>query len=581
MFNCFIKSTLLFSLVILLIACTHFYSIIEELDHRYYVFEPDAYMHLVIASDLLNHHEWYQHFNYRLNAPYGADTHAWTHVISAILVTGTFLISFLTTPTKALYIWGFVLPIIFNAVAVCAMLWCIKPLKPTSYQRLFIFIAFLINPFVNSYFAPLRVDYDFFLITLGIVYLGCFLRLLRTNENGWVFATGIIATLGIWTSISFVILVLISLVFIIGVSIEKNQTYLGLTKGFLAVLCLGLSVIIPLEHRHFFSVSFDIVSIVYLTFFSLLLISLTFYERYSSHSQPFKKILVLLVLMLLNALIMNYFFPGFYLGPYNHVDPYLIQHFFPVISEFYSPFKIDNALTLALLSYFIIGVVFFYYLYLESKANDTKAIFNSNKIESYLIGFLLCAATVMTAFTLYMYRWIEFATPLNILLISFFVAHCCKKTGNRLGKLCLVATMAILPATILLLKANDTSHPQELCQTQLHNMIHDDFLEKPPLNHDKMIFAESNYGPLILYATHYSIVATNDHHNPLGIKDSFNFFKANEIAAKNIVMSRGVDLILLCNAKRPTGFNIDSSQWLQNIPLPEAYSQWRLYRVAR
>jgi hypothetical protein len=77
------------------------------------------------------------------------------------------------------------------------------------------------------------------------------------------------------------------------------------------------------------------------------------------------------------------------------------------------------------------------------------------------------------------------------------------------------------------------------------------------------------------------VVATNDHHNPMGIEDTFNFFKEDETAAKSMVKRRNIDLILLCKGRDATLFNLDKSDWVERINLPEKYSKWRLYRHVR
>ena len=553
-------------LLVLAVFTINFNNIIAALHHHYYVYEPDAYMHMVEAADLLNNHDWYQHFNLRVNAPFGSDTHSWTQVIAALLVIGTQLFTIIMPLSAALYLWSFLLPMLCNAISAFAMLWAIKLLKPSYYQQLFIAAAFLLNPFLNPLFAPLRVDYDFFLITLSIIYWGYLLRLIAINKKIRVIPVAIIAGLGMWTSISFIMIVFIGLSFIAWLSIVAGRMRVATLNALLAALCIVLTLAIRLEHYYFFTVAHDIVSIVHLTFFLLLLFGGSIYSNVLEHRKKSVKIIFMLGAMSSIFFLMNYLFPGFYYGPYNHVSPYLLKHFFPVLSEFYSPFRIDSALTLALLSYFIIGIGFFYYLYLN------------NKILELQISLLIWASLIMMGLTLYMYRWNEFFSPLTIFLVSFFVARCCNKKMNQLAKIGLIIAMTLLPSLILSLARTYVPLKQLQCQQQFYNMMHDNFLEGPQFRSDKIIFAHSNYGPLLLYSTHYSIIATNDHHNPDGLKDSFNFFNADEAGAKDIVSKRHVDLILLCQAEHATHFSPDKSLWLEPITVPEKYSLWHLYR---
>ncbi|WP_058441550.1 hypothetical protein [Legionella brunensis] len=521
-------------------------------------------MHLVIASDLLNNKDWYYHFNSRLNAPWGAKTHSWTNLVTALLAGGALLLSYFMSLSTALYHWGFWLPIIFNTIAAWAMLWAIKPLKPTVYQQLFVLSAFLLNPFLNTFFIPLRVDYDFLLITLSIVYWGFLLRLIRSDKTAIAVATALVASLGAWTSISFIVLLLIGLSFLFWLALIKQTMRWQIVSLFLINLCLGFAIIIYLEHRHFFTVAHDIISITHLTFLLLLTLSFTIYSKFLQLKSNLIKLAYSFVAIVIIFLIMNWLFPGFYRGPYNQAEPYLLRHFFPTLSEFYSPFNIDSSLGLAIICYFIIGAGYCYYLYLSNSLCISKLLF-------------LWAAIITTLLTAYMYRWVEFATPLNILLMSFFIREI--ENTRQLFRLPFLILMVCLPFLILMLAKDYFVDSQQLCQQQLYLILRDDFLNQPQFNQDKIIFAHSNYGPLLLYSTRYAIVATNDHHNPEGLKDSILFFKSTESIVEQMILRRKVDLVLLCPLEHHTEFNPQTSPWLLAVPLPKEYSQWQLYRV--
>jgi hypothetical protein len=165
--------------------------------------------------------------------------------------------------------------------------------------------------------------------------------------------------------------------------------------------------------------------------------------------------------------------------------------------------------------------------------------------------------------------------------VSFFVAHCCNQKTRGGVKLLIATLMALLPALIFLLARPYVPANHLECQQQFHDILQNGFLESPQFQQDKIIFMHSNYGPALLYGTHYSVIATNDHHNPDGVKDSFDFFAVTEPRAKEIVTNRKTDLILLCQPEFPRGFNPDNSQWLQPVPLPEQYKLWHLYRLKR
>lgn len=532
-------------------------------DGRYYIYEQDAYMHLVIATDFLENQTWYQHSNPRVNAPWGVNSQGWTNLVTAILAVGAFLLSFFMPLSSALYYWGFWLPLLFYAFASWSILWATKGLKPTTYQQLFVLAAFLLNPFISSFFIPLRVDYDFLLIPLAILYWGCLLRLIQKHKPIFAVTAAWIAALGVWASISFILLIMISLVFIFYRNVVKKELKASSIILFLATICLAFAVIIALEHRHFFTITHDIISIVHLLFFCLLTACFVIYAIFLRSSTLSITLIFIICVALIIFQLMNWLFPGFYLGPYNHVDPYLLQHFFPKLSEFYSPFRIDPSLALATICYFIIGGGYCYYLSLSNELCTTKQ-------------FLLWLGLITTLLTAYMYRWVEFSIPLNIVLVSLLMRILQNKTEYL--KVLFLLVMVFLPSLILSLSRNYFVDTQQLCQQQLYLMLRNNFLNQAQFSQDKTLFIHSNYGPLLLYYTRYAIVATNDHHNPHGLKDSLQFFNSSEANAKTAILGRKVDLVLLCPKEHATQFNPNVSSWLQPITLPKEYSQWKLYR---
>ncbi|WP_231861897.1 glycosyltransferase family protein [Legionella hackeliae] len=558
-----IRTSILVIITLFIILISNLHNIKDFMHHQYFVYEQDAYMHLVIASDLLRQGDWYQHFNPRLNAPFGADTHSWTSAITVLLASGGLLLSIFMPLSSALYNWSFWLPIIFFAISAWAMLWVINPLKPSASQQFFVLLAFLFNPFMHSYFIPLRVDYDFFLIPLSIIYWGYLLRFMQTDRISLAITTAIVASLAVWTSISFMLLLLIGLGFLFGLALVKHEIRPYSVAVFLLSLCVGFAVIILLEHRNFLTVAHDVISIVHLIFVLLLTLTFCLYVLLLQNKNRVTKTLFAFTAVLALFLMMNFLFSGFYLGPYNHVDAYLLQHFFPTLSEFYSPFSIDPSLALAILSYFLIGAGYCYFLYLQNSLCGTKL-------------FFLSAATFTILLTIYMYRWVEFAVPLTIILASFILHEI--KHSRLSFQLISVAILSALPLFIFSLSNDYFVDSQQLCQQQFYRMLQDKFLEKPQFKKDNIIFVHSNYGPLLLYSTRYSIIATNDHHNPEGLKTSLRFFKASNEEAKQLMQQRNVDLILICPLEQSTAFNPQTSSWLKKIPLPSSYSQWQLYQ---
>ena len=561
------KNSQIFILSLVSIILINHNPILAALHQNYFVFEHDAYMHMVLALAFFKNHQWYAGINPSINAPYGADTHAWTQVTMLFLISGTYFLKFFFPLKKALYIWCFILPMLFNLLSVLLLLWSVKPLKTSNSQNFFLVAAFLLNPFLYFVYQPLRVDYDFLLVSTSIVYWGCLLRLISTDTKYWACMTAVAAAFGIWISISFTVLVFVGLAVFFWLALVRNQLGVERVSFFFVVLCSALALIIPLEYRNFFTISYDVVSIVYLTFYLLVFLCFIIYSRYLKATKNIMNLMSLLSLALLLFMVMNHFFPGFYKGPYNAVTPFVLKNFFPNNLEFYSPFYIDNCFAMALLFYFFLGAGYFYYLHLNRELTTLQVI-------------VLFAASITSLLTAYMNRWGRIATPINIVLVSFFVFHFSNTRINQFIKWLIIVLIILLPSLLFFSSRGLISEAEEQCQKQFYTMIEDKFLEQPQFIKDKILFISSNYGPFILYFTHFAVVATNDHHNPSGLEDSFKFFTEDEEDAKSMVRRRGIDLILLCDNGYKPSFNLDKSTWLEGINLPATYSKWHLYRAS-
>ncbi len=552
-------------LIVTVIFCINIDNLLSAFQHHYFVYDQDPYMQMVITSNLIKHHAWYLTTSSRVNAPFSADVHYWTHAMNALLILGVFFMSYFTSVSKALYFWSYILPILFNGIAAIGMLWTTKIWKPSPTQKFFTLIAFLVNPFVHFIFTPLRVDYNFLLNTIAIFYWGGLLRMIISPKIKWATITAVLAALGIWTSIAFTIPLLIGFI-LIWIAQIKHKIEPLLFMIFMAMLCGMTALILLVEHQHFWTVSYDVVSIAYLTFFLFIFLGSIFYNLYftSAAGSLTKRILFTLILLLLIGFIMNSLFPGFFKGPYNQVDPYLMKHFFPILTESATPFRIGNSFALSIFAYFFIAAGFYYYAYLTHKENIPMAQ-----------SILLFAATIMTGLTVYMSRWAEFATPLNILCVSFFAASF---DCNKIKQLLFIILMALLPLAIASIKDTVESDSRK-CREQFNQMLLDGFFEQSSFKNEKIIFAHSNYGPLLLYYTHFSVVATNDHHNLEGVRDTFNFFTENKQNAKKMLHKRNIHLVLLCKLERQPSFELNEKNGLQPIFLPTKYSLWQLYRV--
>lgn len=556
--------------------------LIDALHHHYYITEPDAYMQMVIANDLLSNHHWFQHLIGRINPPFGSDTHYWTRAIDVLIIPGVLMLQAFMPMKQALYAWCFTLPPLTFFCSTLALLWTINALKPTFYQQLFVVLAFLCNPFLQLLFMPLNVDYNFFTVFLFIVYWGCWLRVIpeennRAKASHAAIAAAIVAGIGCWASISFFLPVLISMGFLLWLYRLHPDSYKQQINRFLFTLTLCFSALVMVEQKHWFVPAYDILSIVHVVFALLLLLGFNIYTGVTQRRKLRIHLATLLFIAVVIFVTMNYFFPGFYRGPYNQVDPYLLANFFPRISEFFSPFALGNGIALGVLIYFMLGTAFM--LYRWQTPHQTLELRKA---------WIFWAACLLTLLTFYMYRWNNYAGVMNILLMSFFVAYL-SQTRTTLTNLILTAFLVFLPT--LLLQASPSALPAEnqICMKQTYRFIDSGFLSQAQFSHDQIILANTNYTPYLIFNTRYIAIAGNYHHDPEAIRDILEFFNGDEPTARQIALHRKADLLLYCldEQTNPQAFMTGLEKqpappaWLQPLTLPQGYMSLRLYRIVR
>ncbi len=569
-------------IVCFLVLYLHIGNIIAACQHRYHVIEQDAYMHMALARDQLLNKHWWAEGSSRVNAPYGGDTHYWTKVVHGLLISGAAILQQYMSVNQAMFAWSFVVPMVFQIIAVLGMFWALMPMRPSIYQAIFIGSAFLVNPTLAYFYAPLRVDYDFLIITLHIIFWGIFFRMLNQQpkqQSKLIIMLALVACLGMWTAIVFVLDLFISLAIFIWLIWIKPHLKMRLLNSYLLTLCAVVPLIMYLEQSSMGNITYDVISIVHWSFLLCFLFAINlfylgtrvFLVNEQSNQLKFRLLQCLLAALCIVMVfgVMQYGYPGFYRGPYNNLDVFLLTKFFPEITEFYSPFRAQQIKGLAIEVYFIIGVLYGVYLCINRKEIPL------------LLQVLFIAAGVCNALCVYMYRWVIFALPLNIWLASFVVHEICALRKLRIEKTLLILSMVWLPSVLLALpQIGDKTGKKPDCKQELDHLLQADFFTQALFQRDKILLIHNNYSPSVLYYTHFSIIASNEHHNPSALKDLWQFYKADQQSAHQMVMRRKVDLILLCRADHElTRFDPAGLTWLQAIKLPEKYSSWQLYRV--
>ena len=177
------------------------------------VVDTDSYMRLNRVLHLMESGNWFDSTYPRSNAPYGEVQH-WTRAMDAMLIIGASVGSLVLPFSTALHWWSVIISPLFQLAALLGLMWLVGPVFSRD-RMLILGGTFTLQPGVIAYYLAGRVDHHGILLFCLIMLLGYafHMSISRLNWKTCV-AAGVVAAVGVWLSIEFLIGVLVSLAFL-------------------------------------------------------------------------------------------------------------------------------------------------------------------------------------------------------------------------------------------------------------------------------------------------------------------------------------------------------------------------------
>jgi hypothetical protein len=528
--------------------------------------DTDSYMRLVRVRQLLESWSWFDSTVPRSNAPFGETLH-WTRPVDVLILLGTVLTAPLLGLERALHVAGVLLsPALL--VAICFVTaWAVRPLA-TRRVRYYAMIAVLAQVGVMGYALPGRADHHMPILLTFVAMHGSALRLLlRTapGHAGW--ATGAWAALGLWISTEFLVPLAVLLVVLVLVWIRRGEEMAArgqsVALGLIAVTALALLV----EHppSALLVAEYDRVSVVHLL---VAVVVVAFWAGAASAAgsrlNPVGRFGFAVVGGGMALGLVAAAYPGFFGGPMVDVDPELKRTWLPYLTEF-QPFLVpqdvsDIGRILAYLgtAFLACGVV----------AHGLRQDRDTPRFDVWVLlgGGLL-------AFIPLGIRWVRFvmyAEMLGVLGTMFLLVRAlsaleARYAPPRLGTLRAVATTGLLAgpllagALIMLSGQGGGARLREAGATQTQGCSIEELVstlaEASGLgDRPRTVLAHVDLGPMLLYRTPHSVIATPYHRNAAGILGARRIFEeTSPDGARQLVAERAVDVIVTCGVEEPPG----------------------------
>jgi hypothetical protein len=286
------------------------------------LFDPDCYMHLQRALQLMLHGGWRQPLDMRINAPFGFAIH-WTHLFDGLLVAGAWPLRLLgLSAHDALYLWGSAISPLLLLPGLAALAWGSRPRLPGP---AFICLTGLLftQPLLFGAFLAGRPDHHSLIMTLLLAEIGWLYAVLdeRAGTRAAILA-GICGGVQICTTVEGLVSVLL-VCLVLGLAwmvydrpvIRRLAMYLGAAAATIAAWLLAEGGV------YLRRAAYDRVSIVHALALGLGCLCIAALTRFEAGSTRRVRVAALAAAGTAAAGLTALVFPDFFLGPWPHLDP--------------------------------------------------------------------------------------------------------------------------------------------------------------------------------------------------------------------------------------------------------------------
>ncbi|MDB5529863.1 MAG: Oligosaccharyl transferase [Devosia sp.] len=518
-------------------------------DQVFFADNDDA-MRMVVVRDFLSGQNWFDHAQYRMNTPFGADMH-WSRLVDLPIAIVELLARPLVGPAQAEIVAGYVWPSILLAVFI----WLSGRLARLMVGAEGVLPGMLLSAFSIITFSEFnfgRVDHHS--VQIILTQIAAIATITALRRPGAAIGAGLaVATslaIGIETlPVVVAAIVIYGLIYVASPGHARAVRNFGLSFGLGTLVHMGIA----LPPSLWFVPACDAISLVYVTAALAVGAGLSGLTLLPLGNRPWPWRLAAAAIVGAAALtLVLVLFPHCLAGPYASVDPWLVEHWLSgvgeakplreVLSE--QPSYVMGAAipaTLALLVYAYAAwrtrgverggwlVMLAFLVFIAAVALlQVRGVRLSVAVLSPACGYLVVAART---------RYLRKATPLSVLgLIGSWLGF--------VGLLWAVLVQQIvvhLPAHIPARAMSSAEVDRGPC---LAPGAFVDLKGMPP----ERIMTPIDLGAYVLLYTDHAVVAAPYHRNNQGLLDTFHFFNGPIGEARAILDARGISLVVTCDA---------------------------------
>lgn len=549
-----------------------------------YLCDTDPHMRLVRVEQLAETGDWYDNVIHRSNAPYGETLH-WTRPLDILLLLGAFILKPFLGFHDALGWWGVAISPILGVVSLLALYWAVKPALKEN-ERYLLILLFLAQPLLTMAFNIGRPDHHSLLALIFCILLGCLYRIIGLQDNSKKFSqiTGLLAGIGVWISVEFLVAVFWIIATLTLLWIFRGQRYSRRLFDFSLSLFFSTCVFLLAERplTQIMVQEYDRISVVHVFVFLVVAVCSLIMSRIKATTAGSRTLAAGLA-ALGGFLVLWHFIPDFFQGPYSQVDPTVARIWLSRVKEVQPMLKVNLVIQVLFIGPLVFSLLFLLWAIIRVKDDESRI---------YLAP-LLVGLPMFAALTFYQIRWIYYSNVfiligLVLLLNSLFqvIARIQSPFRQRFTRIMIILLFCTGFYVTGVLADNYYGDPD----TNSYEVILRPLCEW--LNHypASTILMDQDFGPEILYRTSHSVIATPYHRNTTGILYSYEVMGTPNLdTVHKMLAERNVNLIVLCPQSSESGmFRSQTDEgitfygrllagdipvWLDKVELPEDLEQ--------
>jgi hypothetical protein len=552
------------------------------------LFDPDCYMHLQRALRLMTDGGWHGTVDPRINAPFGYVLH-WTAVFDLLLVAGAApLKAFGFDPHIALYAWGSAISPLLLVAALAGFAWGVKP-RVSGPAFLWLTLLIFTQPQLSGSFIAGRPDHQSLVLALLMAQLAWAYAVFDGRAGvRWAIAAGVIGGLQLATSVEALMTILMLSTALAAAWLLYRRDTLRTLALYLGAATLTVGAWLLWERGRFLiEPRYDRASIVHVVALASGLIAVgavRLAERRGRLAGPGRKLLALALALGFAAGVTAAIYPGFFLGPWPHLDPVIVA-WHSEISEI-QPLAPSTWYGLAAFLAQMAGPLLALPLVIRRLVNGPDA--DKPAMALSLTGFVLFGGLA-----LFQMRWSGELQA--VMLLPWTLTTIAIMNGEialRIGRPPIAVRSFALVAALLLqiLPAIATQTASGLRQFGIHPSMACNWtgairVLRQSIPNGAIVMAPIDRGPEILWRTSARIIAGPYEMLP-GLKDTAAFLHGSEAAAHGVAQRRGISHVLVCRSDNWPGFGGEIAvgrfpPWLKPEALKNGPKEFRLYRVVR